>query len=487
MMDFLLKKIGTRLIAGILTGKPRDLRRLLLLRKLPFDFYGLQAFLMGVEQSLPRETGLAAQLLRVGKLVNPQVKRRLIENLIFNWGVIWPKLRARMLKQGIWIPNFIAISPTMRCNLQCRGCYSGMYSKEEQLSSETLDRLFCEAKSFGSYFVVITGGEPYLLSKTLLPLFRKHHDMFFLTYTNGTLLDQSTVAALAELGNVAPGISVEGFQEQTDRRRGQGVYASVMEAARRLRQAGVFYGISVTYTAENLDEVTSEAFVKHFIDQGAQFAWYFMFMPVGRDPVLELVPTPEQRVACGQRISELREKLPLFMADFWNDGPAAGGCLAGARSYLHILASGRVEACVFAHFGVDSIYEKSILEAANSPFFRAIRSRFPYNENGNLRRPCMIIDNPQVLRDLVQEYLVPYGHPVAEDIIRNPSTVEWIDRYAKRFQKLTDPLWEAQINDPRDRWYREGEEYRQLFRFRREGQEPSRAESKDEPTGIRAT
>jgi MoaA/NifB/PqqE/SkfB family radical SAM enzyme len=471
-MDFLLKRIGTRLIAGILTGKPRDLRRLLLLQKLPFDYFGIQAFLKGVEQSLPLGTGLAGQLLRIGKLVNPQVKRRLIENLIFNWGVIWPKVRTRMLKQGTWIPNFIAISPTMRCNLRCRGCYSGMYSKDEELSSETLDRLLCEAKSFGSYFAVITGGEPYLMKDTLLPLFRKHNDMFFLTFTNGTLLDQSVVAELAELGNVAPGISVEGFRELTDRRRGQGVYDSALEAARRLREAGVFFGISVTYTSENLEEVTSEAFVKHFIDQGAQFAWYFMFMPVGKDPVLELVPSPEQRVACGRKIGELRQSLPLFMADFWNDGPEAGGCLAGARSYLHILPSGRVEACVFAHFGVDSIYEKSILEAANSPFFRAIRAQFPYNENGNLRRPCMIIDNPEVLRNLVEEYLVPQGHPVAEDIIRNPRTVAWVDQYAQRFRELTDPLWEAQINDPRDRWYREGKEYQDLFRFKREEQGP---------------
>jgi len=158
--------------------------------------------------------------------------------------------------------------------------------------------------------------------------------------------------------------------------------------------------------------------------------------------------------------------VPIFLADFWNDGPAAGGCLAGARTYLHILNSGRVEPCVFAHFGVDNIREKSVLEAANSPFFKAIRQEFPYNENANLKRPCMIIDNPDVLRKLVDEHLVPQGHEHSEDIIHDPKVVAWIDRYAERFKELTDPVWEAQIRNPSDRWYKEGEEYKALFSFR---------------------
>ena len=188
-----------------------------------------------------------------------------------------------------------------------------------------------------------------------------------------------------------------------------------------------------------------------------------MFMPVGKDPDLDLVPTPEQRVAFGRRIAEARKVLPVFLADFWNDGPAVDGCLAGGRRYLHILNSGRIEPCVFAHFGVDNIREKTILEAANSPFFRSIRERFPYNEKGNLMRPCMIIDNPHVLREVVAKHVVPQGHEHSEDIIRDPRVVQWVDQYAAHFQQLTDPEWERMINDPAGRWYHEGPAYKGLF------------------------
>jgi MoaA/NifB/PqqE/SkfB family radical SAM enzyme len=373
--------------------------------------------------------------------------------------------------QNLWFPFLVVMSPTMRCNLKCTGCYSGLYSKDGELSENDMDRVLDEMRSRGAYFAVITGGEPYLLKDQLFRLFRKYNDMFFLTFTNGTLLDDETVRELGWLGNVMPGISVEGYEEETDGRRGKGIHAKVLEAMARLKREGVVFGISVTYSSRNIDPVTRDAFVEYYMERGALFAWYFMFMPVGKDPILELVPSPDQRVYVGRRVAELREKYPLFMADFWNDGPAVGGCLAGAKEYLHIVNSGRIEPCVFAHFGVDNIREKTLIEVSNSPFFRAIRAKFPYNDEANLRRPCMIIDNPKVLREVVDTYMVPQGHKHSEDIIHDPKVVQWVDEYAKAFKKLVDPLWEKDIQDPDYRWFKDGKAYKNLFRFRRKAAE----------------
>jgi MoaA/NifB/PqqE/SkfB family radical SAM enzyme len=466
VQDLIGRRLVTDRIAGGLTGRFEDLKRLSALMQTPVSNPGLAAFLHGLQKDIAAEAGLAKLFVRVGQVASQRCKRKLIGNLIYNWSVMGARKRAALSREGWWVPGFLVMSPTMRCNLKCTGCYSGLYSKEGELSEGEIDDLIRQSRQFGGYFTVISGGEPYLLSDMWLRLFRKYNDMYFLTYTNGTLLDERTVKALARLGNVAPGISVEGFKGETDRRRGAGVFETVEAAVERLRRHGVIYGLSVTYTRENVEVITRDDFVEYWLDRGALFAWYFMFMPVGKDPVLDLVPTPEQRVYCGQRVTELRRKYPILLADFWNDGPAAGGCLAGARTYLHILNSGRIEPCVFAHFGVDNIREKRVLEAANSPFFKAIRQEFPYNDNGNLKRPCMIIDNPEVLRRLVDEYLVPQGHTHSEDIIHDPKVVAWVDRYAQRFKELTDPVWEAQIQDPSDRWYKEKEEYKNLFRFR---------------------
>ncbi len=457
-----MKRLVERMLLRGMTGRLTDLKRLVAIAQRVGDI-GVRAFLDAFAKDSLGQTGFAQLFLRLGKEANPACKKKLLRNLVCNWGLDGPRIRESLKRRGIHAPSHIVISPTMRCNLHCRGCYSGLYSKDGELSEEEIEEVLRQAREFGSYFTVVSGGEPYLMKDVWLRLWKKHSDMYFMTYTNGTLLDQRTVDELAQMGNVAPAISVEGYQEETDRRRGAGVFERLSQSMERLRKAGVIFGISVTYTRENAELVSSEKFLQHYIDAGAAFGWYFMFMPVGKDPDLDLVPTPEQRVAFGRRIAEARKVLPVFLADFWNDGPAVDGCLAGGRRYLHVLNSGRIEPCVFAHFGVDNIREKTILEAANSPFFRSIRERFPYNEKGNLMRPCIIIDNPRVLREAVAKHVVPQGHEHSEDIIRDSRVVQWVDQYAAHFQQLTDPEWERMINDPTSRWYHEGPGYKGLF------------------------
>jgi MoaA/NifB/PqqE/SkfB family radical SAM enzyme len=462
----IIKAFAVPSLVRCLTGDVEDLRKLLRLKKTPFTSPLLRAFLGRLDLDLQKGGGLYSNLLvRVGRFANPIARKRLVRNLIFHWGVRGAAIRTHIQETGNWVPSIVAISPSMKCNLNCRGCYSGLYSKEGELNEGELNHLFMECKAMGAYFVVITGGEPFLLQEALLRLFRKHRDMYFLIFTNGMLVDELLVKELARLGNVAPALSLEGFEEETDRRRGAGVHARVLRSMDLLRSKGVLFGISVTYASDNLSAVTQDRFIESMIGRGILFAWYFMFIPVGKDPVLQLVPSPEQRIHCGCRVAEMREKYGLFIADFWNDGPAVGGCLAGARRYMHVLNSGRVEACVFAHFGVDNIREKSLVEAANSPLFCAIREAFPFNETANLKRPCIITDNPQVLRKIVNEHVLAKGHSHSEDILRDPSVTEWIDNYAQHLKECTEPEWLRIIDDPQSRWYKEKFEYKNLFKL----------------------
>ncbi len=458
-----LKWAITRTITRSLTGNPKDLKKLISLsRRIPTTI-AMTRFFNSLDYAVDHGENWAEMFLRLGRELSPAYRRKIVSNLIYNQYIKGQKQRRARCTDGNMVPSLIVISPTMRCNLSCTGCYSGLYQKEEVLPYEEMDRIIGEARELGIYFAVISGGEPYLLKDQLLSLFEKYDDMFFLTYTNGTLLDEDTCRALARLGNVAPGISVEGFESETEARRGKGVFEKIVRAMDTLKREGVFFGFSATATSRNIDVITSEEFARFYIDRGALFGWYFIFLPVGKDPVLELAPTPEQRVEMGKRVARLRDTHPIFLGDFWNDGPAVGGCLAGGKYYLHILNNGNVEPCVFAHFSSDNIKGKSLFEVANSPFFKAIRREFPFNETGNLKRPCMIIDNPQVLRKLVDQYVIPAGHQNADAIIHDPRVAEWADRYSKRMEELTEADWEKMINDPENRWYKDGPEYREYL------------------------
>ena len=462
----LAKRFIVNKISNSLTGNVKDLKRLV---KLPEKFTvepSVQNFIESLGSATDEDRAFARLFLRIGKALSPSYRKKIVRNLIYNAYIYGAKKRHDMSTNDNWVPGLFVMSPTMRCNLHCTGCYAGLYEKDGDLPESEVDRILGEARDLGIYFVVISGGEPYIRKDMLFRMFKKYSDMFFLTYTNGTFLDADAAKKLAKLGNVAAAISVEGYEEETDERRGKGVYRKILKAMEYLKREGVLFGISVTYTKYNIDVITDDKFIEYFMDKGAIFGWYFMFMPVGKDPILDLVPTPEQRVYTGKRVTALREKYPMFLADFWNDGPAAGGCLAGGRQYMHILNSGNVEPCVFAHFSVDNIKGKTLMEVANSPFFKAIRHRFPYNDEGNLKRPCMIIDNPEVLRSIVDEYHVSPGHTHSESIVHDPKVVKWVNNYAEEFKRLVDPEWEKEINNPNDRWYKEGIEYKELFRFR---------------------
>ena len=77
-------------------------------------------------------------------------------------------------KNGFIPPHFMVISPTMKCNLNCVGCYAGKYQKEE-LDFEIVDRVIQEGKEMGMYFVTISGGEPFTWPH-LFKIIEKHND-----------------------------------------------------------------------------------------------------------------------------------------------------------------------------------------------------------------------------------------------------------------------------------------------------------------------
>lgn len=390
---------------------------------------------------------LATGIHRESKRKSPRVAGVFARNLFVNAFVKSGAARDRVRERtGGYAPELMVVSPTMRCNLKCKGCYSARYATSDELTTEELDDLFRQAKGMGIYFVVVSGGEPYL-REDLLDLFARHDDMLFMTYTNGTLLGRADRAAqLARLGNVVPCISVEGFEAETDARRGKGVFGQIMGAMDALRDAGVYYGFSATPTRANNELVVSDEFVDFYVEKGCFLGWYFSYMPVGRDPDLGLMPTPEQREYRRRRIISLRRRKKLILADFWCDGPLVGNCLSGGKVYFHVNSRGGVEPCVFNQFAVDNIRSKPLVEIIDSPYFRYIRGRL--SEIDNPLRPCPIIDRPQILRDIVAKFHPTPSQQGGEATITRLAGE--LNRYARELQALMDPVWEREYGGRRE-------------------------------------
>ncbi|MFW5986238.1 MAG: radical SAM protein, partial [Halanaerobiales bacterium] len=228
--------------------------------------------------------------------VAPNYKEGLIMNFFINSGLLGIPYQFEMAdKLGVDVPWTILIDPTSACNLNCTGCWAGKYNKSDSLELETIDRIITEAKDLGIYFIVLSGGEPTVYPH-LFEIFERHQDVGFMMYTNGTLIDDEMADKMLEVGNVSPAISMEGFRESTDERRGEGIYDKIMAAMDRLRERGIVFGVSVTVTRNNVDELfAGDDFVDHIIEKGAIYGWSFHYVPIGKDPDLDMMLTPEQR------------------------------------------------------------------------------------------------------------------------------------------------------------------------------------------------
>lgn len=356
------------------------------------------------------------------------------------------------------IPWIILMDPTSACNLKCKGCWAAEYGHHSNLTLDEMRKIVTEAKALGTHFFMFTGGEPLVRKKDILTVTKENPDCIFLAFTNGTLVDDEFCEELKKSGNFALALSIEGTEETTDFRRGEGVYKKVVDAMALLKKHKCIFGTSICYTSKNYQAVTSDKFYDMEIEAGAKFALYFHYMPIGSDADTSLLLTPEQREHVYRTIRKKRRTRngkPIFVMDFQNDGEFVGGCIAGGRNYFHINSEGDAEPCVFIHYSDSNIREKSILECLRSPLFKQYYKGQPFNDN--MLRPCPMLENPQALRhiiDVTGARSTNLTCPESADELCSKC-----DLYAKEWAPMAKQIWEEQERfHPFTQYYRDTDE-----------------------------
>ena len=382
-------------------------------------------------------------IMKIMNETNPEVRDDLVKTLIVDGNLMaWPVQEANREKYQCNIPWAILLDPTSACNLHCTGCWAAEYGNRQNLSLEEIDSIINQGTELGTHIYIYTGGEPLVRKKDLIKLCEMHPDCVFLSFTNGTLIDEAFCQEMIRVKNFVPAISAEGFEKATDSRRGEGTYAKVQNAMQLLKKHGLPFGVSCCYTSQNAESIASEEYFDYLIDQGALFAWIFSYMPVGVDSPAELMASPEQREHLYRFVRDMRQTKPLFTLDFQNDGEFVGGCIAGGRRYLHINAAGDVDPCVFAHYSNANIREVSLLEALQSPIFMEYYREQPFSDN--LLRPCPILENSGMLTDMVKR-----AGAHSSDL-QEKETPEELCAKTKAAADAWKPVSERIWNDPND-------------------------------------
>ncbi len=359
------------------------------------------------------------------------------------------------------IPWVVLLDPTSACNLKCKGCWAAEYGHKSNLTLDEMRKIVTESKALGTHFFMFTGGEPLIRKKDILTLVSENKDCIFLAYTNGTLIDDQFCIDMKKAGNFGVALSIEGTEETNDARRGDGAYARTLEAMATLRKHKCIFGTSICYTSQNYEAVTSDEFYDMEIANGAKFAWYFHYMPVGSDADTSLLLTPEQREHVYREIRAKRDAKngkPIFTVDFQHDAEFVGGCIAGGRNYFHVNSEGDVEPCVFIHYSDSNIREKSIIECLQSPLFKEYYKGQPFNDN--MLRPCPMLENPDALRHIVKT-----SGAKSTNLI-TPESVDELcskcDQYAQNWAPKAKEIWEEKSRfKPFTQYYRDTDEAKQ--------------------------
>lgn len=425
--------------------------------------------LLSKNARLDRFNGVKSMYLSLLRNINDgciskKAAKRLIETLVGSVMLKGNKRQEIMLnfkkKHGIEPPLFITLSPTKKCNLNCIGCYASSKGTDAETLSWTLvDKIMQEAHDeMGMRFFVISGGEPLMYKsegKTILDLPRKWKDSFFLIYTNGTLITENIAKEMAELGNITPAISVEGFEEHTDKRRGNGVYQKILKAFKNLRTAGVPFGVSVTASKNNIDVLLTDQFYKHYFEElRASYMWIFQYMPIGRKFTTDLMITPEQRFKLFRKWKQILSEKHWFVADFWNSAILSNGCISCAKSgngYFYIDWNGNIMPCVFIPYYQHNVKElfnegKKLQDALFSDFFvsgREWQDKY-FNQDGklgNMLMPCIIRDHHKQFLEIAKGSNVLPEDDAAKAAMEDDGYHNVLIKFDEGLKEITDPYW----------------------------------------------
>jgi MoaA/NifB/PqqE/SkfB family radical SAM enzyme len=290
-----------------------------------------------------------------------------------NWQTRAAKIRKGWEKMGLHVPPILVFSVTSKCNLHCKGCYHQTLRQKpsSDISDERLRKAIAEAKELGISFIVFGGGEP-LMRPNILDIPKEYPEIMFLMFTNGLLIDDAVLKKINEKKNVVPLLSLEGYQTDTDERRGIGVYEMLQKSITKLKENGSFWGTSLTTTRNNFEEVTDEGFVEKLVDAGCRLFMLVEYTPV-QEGTEDWVLTGTQRLELLKRRDLFRKKYQaVFVALPW-DEEEIGGCLSSGRGFIHISAEGNVEPCPFIPYSDMNLNNVSLKEALQSKMLKTIR------------------------------------------------------------------------------------------------------------------
>ena len=291
------------------------------------------------------------------------------------------RLRQEAEDRGEHIPPFLIVSITSQCNLHCAGCYarSNHACTDEravgQLSDAEWQGIFEEAKEMGVGFILLAGGEP-MMRRDVLNMAGDIPEILF------------------------PVFSIEGNEEKTDERRGNGIYQRLKESMAKMKEHHLIFGASVTVTTSNIEESVSAEFLDGLREQGCKAVFYIEYVPVTEE-TKGLAFGDEEREFLKNKLTIIRKEYPeMVFISFPGDEKTSGGCLAAGRGFFHINSQGGAEPCPFSPYSDINVRDTSLREALKSKLFVTLQTQHVLMEEHS--GGCVLFERKAQVEQILQ-------------------------------------------------------------------------------------
>lgn len=197
-------------------------------------------------------------------------------------------LMAKAVRQKIPLSGIFELTPL--CNMNCRMCYVRMNREEQEKIAplgtvEQWLEVGKEARNSGMLYLLLTGGEPFL-RKDFREIYQGLYDQGIIIEinSNGTLIDEQTVAWLKEVPPQRINITLYGASDVTYERlcRNPKGFTQVSRAIRLLKEARINVRLNCSMTPYNADDLEDILAFGRREDIPVRAASY-MYPPVRRD------------------------------------------------------------------------------------------------------------------------------------------------------------------------------------------------------------
>ncbi len=169
-----------------------------------------------------------------------------------------------------------------RCNLACKHCYSISADVDfpGELSTDQVYDVMDDLKGFRVPVLILSGGEP-LLRPDMLEISRHAKAMGFYVAlsTNGTMIDETNINEIADVGYDYLGISIDGMRETHDAfRQKKGAFDASLKGLRLCHEAGIKVGMRFSITQDNAGELP---FLLNLMEQESVDKFYLSHLNYG--------------------------------------------------------------------------------------------------------------------------------------------------------------------------------------------------------------